>query len=64
MTKEDYILLADQIRLSVELWRESDEMPAVIQMAHGIACALAKDNARFDKARFFVACGLNVTGSI
>lgn len=64
MTKKDYILLAKVIRLSVDIWHESDEMPAVIQIAHGMACALKRDNELFDKAKFFEACGLNVTDSI
>jgi hypothetical protein len=48
MTRKDYILIADALRVSAALG---------IDPRRKIAAALAQDNPRFDVARFLAAAG-------
>lgn len=56
MTKKDYKLIADAI---AETKRNSlvEEWPTMDRIAESLADNLAKDNPRFDSAKFLVACG-------
>ena len=61
MTRKDYILIAEAIKRSHDgdvgnLPRDGVRTGA-FEAAHFIACALLRDNSRFDKARFMSACG-------
>jgi|APGre2960657373_1045057.scaffolds.fasta_scaffold343911_2 hypothetical protein len=49
MTRKDYVLIAEALRIAAELG---------IDPRRKIAAALADDNPRFDVARFLEACGL------
>jgi hypothetical protein len=55
MTRKDYELIARVIR-----YAEIDER-AGDRIARDFAYALAKDNPRFDRARFLKACGVEDT---
>jgi hypothetical protein len=73
MTRKDYILIADAIRLLLaDIERESAPMAVcdrtralmagehlgVRQVVMRLADQLRQDNSRFDRARFIEACGL------
>jgi hypothetical protein len=63
MTKKDYILIA---ALLAEVRSRYAPLPnksvsaakVLADVTTGIADILARDNPRFDRARFFEACGL------
>ena len=61
MTRKDYVIIADSIKASRENWEgftpESQE--AIDGLARSLASKLQADNARFDRARFLVACGVS-----
>lgn len=48
MTRKDYVRLAEALRIS----------ESVEEAASNIADVLKRDNPRFDRARFYAACGL------
>ena len=61
MTRKDYELIAKAIKTQVELSRTFDEKGeelAVLNIARDLADALTRENPRFDRDRFMVACGL------
>lgn len=55
MTRKDYVILADVIKNLDEVI----DSYALEALAENMSDALAKDNPRFDRARFLVACGVN-----
>lgn len=61
MTRKDYELIAKALKTQIEISRtygETDGELAVANIAYDLADALVIENPRFDKNRFFVACGL------
>jgi hypothetical protein len=54
VSKKDYELIARAIRMA-SMYDERDREPAT-RIAGHVADALARDNARFDRARFLKAC--------
>lgn len=71
MTRRDYYLIADAIRQQIDrrLPRDEDDrkadpnmagLTALYMTARGLADNLAENNPRFDKYKFFDACGLRV----
>lgn len=63
MTRKDYVALAKAINdtgshQSVDETYREGWQGATSSVAHRIANVLGADNARFDRARFFEACGL------
>lgn len=60
MTKKHFIALAAQIKNLVSLGKASEA-----QAAADVVCNVAaQDNARFDRNRFLLACGLTVQVSV
>jgi len=62
MTRKDYVRLAAAL-LNARPWNYSanDKAPACVAWLAAVcnvADSLAKDNARFDNARFLSACGV------
>jgi hypothetical protein len=58
MTRKDYVLLAEalaSVRPSVHDTRQSD---VHMRDCRAVAEALARENERFDRARFLKACGI------
>ncbi len=55
MTRKDYKLIAHALAVA------SDGMsnPSYTQIVAVLATALQSDNPRFDRARFYTACGIN-----
>ena len=55
MTRKDYIVIAEALRKQFDHSLDVN-MPtnpqAVLQIADGIACALAQDNAKFNREHF------------
>ena len=64
MTRKDYVLIAESLRMALAQCRMLPGEAATFAVigaeraAHAIACDLARDNARFDRARFLAACGV------
>jgi len=64
MTKKDYEKIAGVIRLAIDCPVNENDMFEVGMLADAkgiardMADMLAKDNPRFDRARFLEACGL------
>lgn len=59
MTRKDYILLAEALKVANDsLLGPSDEHQGIRYAAMHIANALAQDNPRFDRARFLAAAGV------
>jgi hypothetical protein len=56
MTRKDYIALAGAIRETRELVLSPVAVSAVESVTQKIADALAADNGRFDRERFYAAC--------
>ena len=60
MTRKDYQLIAEVLKSGMENWKGWDEKPEEVLAgtARSLATQLAKDNPRFDRARFLTACGV------
>lgn len=60
MTKKDYLLIAEALKTARTDY--PTQRPDAVQQseddAYAIAYALAKENPRFDRARFLEACGI------
>lgn len=57
MTKKDYIAIAEVLReLGNAGVRSFDSAEDCIAIAHAFADILQRDNPRFDRARFVLAC--------
>ena len=52
MTRKDYIIIAEAIK------KAEQESQSKTTVAYVLADALQKDNNRFDRARFLIACGV------
>lgn len=59
MTRKDYVLLADALKVAVNALNPPECLGAFLA-ANEIAHVLANDNPRFDRRRFLKACGLEV----
>ena len=58
MTKKDCVKLAEIIRLSHHFTKGCDQAEKIVRdIAISIARVCADNNERFDKAKFFAACG-------
>lgn len=59
MTKKDYILIAEAIKLNADCFKSDGSYQATVrQVAETIARHLQRENTRFDASRFLVACGV------
>lgn len=58
MTRKDYILIAETIRVSKLEWAGNNNN-LVDDISRALADALVKENPRFNRARFLTACGVN-----
>lgn len=61
MTRKDYILIADALHQARARQFQADRAQGFEAIAHAaeiLADVLARDNPRFDQARFLVACGV------
>jgi hypothetical protein len=65
MTKKDYELIATEIRLELMKYRENQELTgyidkykAIWELAHRLANEFKQANERFDRIKFFEACGI------
>ena len=60
MTRKDYVLIASTIQHQFSYYEDSTpEVKALKELALRMAYDLSKDNDRFDRNRFLVACGVN-----
>ena len=55
MTRKDYVMIADVIK-NLDECIDSYGLDVLVE---NMSDALAKDNPRFDRARFLAACGVN-----
>ena len=59
MTRKDYVLIADTlVNLMSDFNNCGDDSVSLSLVAEELADTLAKDNPRFDRARFLTACGV------
>lgn len=61
MTRKDYIQIAKVFKNHMQAAIDSgagDEQEIIEDLAVGIAIMLQNDNARFDRSRFLIACGV------
>jgi hypothetical protein len=62
MTRKHFIMMADTIRRQVDKAKgtalEKEWLPELKEQANDIASICAKSNPRFNRSRFFRACGL------
>jgi hypothetical protein len=62
MSRKHYVLIAETLKQELELtesvWKTHEAKQATRSMAISLACALKRDNERFDIDRFEEACGL------
>jgi hypothetical protein len=58
MSKKDYVAIAAVFRGQVETKADPKRVQMIRILAHGIADVMARDNSRFDRARFLQACGV------
>lgn len=67
MTRKDYNELAKMVKVH----RQNDcegvhrgfNSATIASIAESLACICESDNSRFDRAKFFTACGMNEDGS-
>jgi hypothetical protein len=63
MSRKDYVSFAEVVKLNIELSNHSTiACVAFAQVARDMAVVFKRDNSRFDKVRFFRACGLSDDG--
>lgn len=64
MSRKDYEAFAALVKLHLTLAcieRKAAAYEVVEEMASGMATLFAQDNARFDRAKFLTACGMEVS---
>lgn len=60
MTRKDYVMIAETLAdLMADFNNGGDDTISLTLVAVELAETLAKDNPRFDRARFLTACGVN-----
>jgi hypothetical protein len=63
MTKKDYIIIAKVIYKHygnrIDYYSDSENNLALGDLVLELATELAKDNPRFDRSRFLIACGFS-----
>lgn len=59
MTKRDYTLLSDVLREALSDIKNVDERAGAAYVIRSLAAELSSVNARFDRNRFLVDCGLS-----
>jgi hypothetical protein len=71
VSRKDYRAAAEVIRDEVERAErcgngrvEQLQLEAVARVARGLADLFKRDNARFDRQRFYAACGLDEQGRV
>ncbi len=63
MTRKDYVNMAMNLRFAVEQSEGAEQMGVAFAI-RALADALRCDNERFDRKRFYLACGLNESGRL
>lgn len=60
MSKKHFQLIADEMNAALEISRGEGRaaLNATMRAIEGLAVVFQRDNARFDRARFFKACGV------
>ena len=61
MSKKDYVAIAAAVRSHLEPAKTrigSDGYAAIVCLALSLADTFAADNPRFDRSRFYAACGI------
>lgn len=66
MTQKDYILIADEMNAALEISRSENQAAhnATMRTIEGLATVFKRDNARFDRARFYKACGVQASDGL
>lgn len=62
MTRKDYEKLAKMVRVH----RQNDDglnSATIASIADSLACICEEDNPRFDRAKFFIYCGMDEDGT-
>jgi hypothetical protein len=60
MTRKDYVLIAAALKQSFSPIYQTSGGAQWEQCVYDISDVLEKDNSRFDRNRFLIACGLEV----
>ena len=58
MTRKDYVAIAAAIRKEVDAGPNKNGHTITQKIAENIADVMIRDNQRFDRSRFFKACGI------
>jgi hypothetical protein len=58
MTRKDYVLIAEALASVRNEYADAPMRNTHTDCCEAVADALARDNARFDRARFLKACGV------
>ena len=58
MTRKDYVAIAAAICETLKYHERTDAIDALAFLARDLAATMARDNPRFDRARFLKACGV------
>lgn len=61
MTKKDYQLIAGRIKIlksDYDKRQQPDKSDAMVDFAYLLSLKLERENERFDRERFLVACGV------
>ena len=60
MTRKHYILIAEELNAALEISRSEGKAAqnAAFRIIEGIATVFLRDNARFNRSRFYAACGV------
>lgn len=61
MTKKDYELIADELRLELFKYREHQNEPAyraLWELTHRLVVTFKQTNPKFNRSKFLQACGV------
>ena len=66
MTKKHFQLVADEMNAALQISRGEGRaaLNATMRAIEGLATVFKRDNARFDRARFYKACGVQCGDSL
>lgn len=62
-TQRHFEAIAKVIAKELEWFQNHSERRAITIVARSLADEFARDNERFDRQKFYAACGLNVEGN-
>jgi hypothetical protein len=64
MSRKDYVAMAEVIKREIDAATNTRQARSISNIARGMADTFKRDNSRFDRVRFYHACGLDDNGNM